>query len=130
MPQVRRQEVLCQKHNARLKDSGMTNLLLLFAQDAAVPQWLVPIIRDLGGIGFLAWFGWYMTAKTMPNLVAEFRAEMKSEREANDSRENKLLAVLGDQQKVNHEDSVRLRDALHGLKMAIQKQGLPVNDDK
>lgn len=103
--------------------------LILVAQTADhVPAWLAGIVSALGGTGFLAWFGWYMTSKTIPTIVADFRAEMKAEREANDARESKLLAVVGDQQRVNHEDSVRLRDALHGLKMAIQKSGLPVSD--
>jgi hypothetical protein len=38
------------------------------------------LVGASGGIGFAIWYGWYVTTKTVPKLVSDFREERQLDR--------------------------------------------------
>lgn len=54
------------------------------------------MIGAAGGVGFSVWYGWYITTKTIPQLVSEFRAEAKENREARASEIKMLEGSIRD----------------------------------
>lgn len=48
------------------------------------------LIGGAGGVAFAVWFGWYTTTKTIPGIVADFKAERILDR-AEAAEERKLF---------------------------------------
>lgn len=56
------------------------------------------LVGSLGFGGVLAWYCWYVTSKTLPTLVQEFREETQQIRDASDRQ---LERVLSEQRSEN-----------------------------
>lgn len=42
---------------------------------------ITQLVTSLGPVGVLAWYCWYVTSRTLPELTAEFREEAAAARE-------------------------------------------------
>lgn len=77
---------------------------------------------NLVGLGFVAWYAWYTTAKVIPGLVADFRQELVKEREHSAS----LLAI---ERADNKEQMIALEQRLERVVTVVERlvEGLRAN---
>ena len=71
----------------------MFELLAAEATTHSTPDGLIGgLVGASGGISFAIWYGWYVTTKTIPKIVDDFREERKLDREdrKSDRDERKL----------------------------------------
>jgi len=90
----------------------LTPLRSLLAE-AGAPLDLVPGgAGTVSAVGVLAWCVWYWTTRTIPNLVSEFRAECREQREhaakQHETIANQLVEALTSSSRRNSEQLDRL----------------------
>jgi len=70
-------------------------LELLAADDGSTPTGLIGgLVGASSGISFAFWYGWYVTKKTIPKLVSDFREERLLDREDRKSERDEFKSAL------------------------------------
>lgn len=70
----------------------MEYIVAVLAQVDMGPVSIPSLIAALSGGGFSLWYGWYTTSVAIPRIVADFRDEMKTERQFHAAQIDKLIA--------------------------------------
>jgi hypothetical protein len=100
--------------------------LLAAAGSAGVAQWELarlelPELGNLTASAILGWFAWHTAAKTIPDLVAEFRAEMAVARADYRSHAEAFRAELAAWRAELHADHVATAHALGELGRTLRE---------
>jgi len=73
----------------------MFELLAAEATTHSTPDGLIGgLVGASGGISFAIWYGWYVTTKTIPKIVEDFREERKLDREDRKSEHDEFKSAL------------------------------------
>ena len=68
---------------------------LIATEDAIAPTGLIGgLVGASSGISFALWYGWYVTTKTIPKLVSDFREERILDREDRKSERDEFKSAL------------------------------------
>lgn len=74
-----------------------------------------PDFGNLTATAILGWYAWHTASRTLPHLVAEFRAEMAAARQECREERCELHEALTQEREQRQRDQSALVDALRGL---------------
>ena len=101
------------------------SLLVLWAQvpQPSASQEFAPwaqVVATLGGTGFTSWLAWYLITRHLPSVHADYRKDMKEEREANREQTDKERASCESRHKeliettvAHHKDLLEVSESRH-----------------
>jgi len=87
-------------------------LVSLLGQVADLP---VPELGNLTATAILGWFAWHTAARTIPELVRSFRAELAAIRAESQSDREVFRGELAEERSLRHADNLALTEALRQL---------------
>jgi len=97
------------------------------------------LVGELGAVGILGWYCWYVTKKAMPGLTREYREEVAAERREsaetrrvyreetaelrahNEAVVDRMMAKWGAVQDKQHEDNVEMVKAIRELVIKVSE---------
>jgi hypothetical protein len=82
---------------------------------AQLNQLPMPDLGNLTASAILGWYAWHTASKTIPDIVAQFRAELSAARAEFRSETALFREELATERKQRHADNQTLAAALHEL---------------
>lgn len=92
------------------------DFLLLAAetlQDSASHELLKSLLGSAPGAVFAIWYGWHTTTRTIPQLVADFRAELGTQRAFQQSQVDLYWKEHREENTLRRQEIKELVDAMH-----------------
>ena len=86
--------------------------LLAAAVLAVVAQPPIPEFSNLTATAILGWYAWHTASKTLPQLVASFRAELAAERTQHRADRDAFLHEMAQERTQRHADNAAIAHAI------------------
>jgi hypothetical protein len=99
----------------------MRTYLLIAAASLTVPvlgflaQLPLPEVGNLTATAMLGWYAWHTVARTIPDIVANFRAELAAERVEHRATVEAICRELATDRRQRHADAAALLEALRSI---------------
>jgi len=94
---------------------------------AAIGELPMPDLGNITATAILGWYAWHTAAKTIPGLVADFRAELAARRAEYRADREIFRQEISEERMQRHADNLAIVQALHELtaELAARERSAP-----